>query len=94
MQPELILSLSGIAVSLLFEYFPVLSRWYNAQPDDYQKTFMLAVLAAVVGGAYGLSVLGWVDVFQVGDWQAVVKAFIGALVANQGTHRLLPKPKA
>ena len=93
MQPELILSISGIAISLLFEYFPWLSRAYNTLADDHQKLVMIGVIAAVVWGAYGLSCLGWLTLFACGDYQALVLAFIGALVANQSTHRLLPKGK-
>jgi hypothetical protein len=94
MTPELVLSISGVALSLIFEYFPWLARKYNALADDYQKLIMLGLLAAVNLGAYGLSCLGWLTVFKCGDYQALVMSFISSLVANQGTHRLLPKGKS
>lgn len=93
MTPELVSSVAGVLWSVLFEYFPGLSRWYNAQTDNYQKLFMLGLLFLTVAGAYGLSCVNWLAVFactQVGIKDAVF-AFVLALVANQGTHRILPK---
>lgn len=91
--PEAVSAIAGIILALGFEYIPYLHDWYNAQDDNKQRLLMLAALFVTVAGALGLSCVGWLDVFscdQVGIKEAVF-AFVAALVANQSTHRVLPR---
>jgi len=93
MSATAILAIAGVILSLLFEYMPGLHAWYNALTDNWQKVIMLCVILLVVAGAFGLSCAGWVSVFACtgsGAREAVL-AFIAAIVANQSTHRILPK---
>ena len=83
----------GVVVSLLFEYVPGLSGWYNGLKDEYQQLFMLGVLALVVGGAFGLSCADWEYFYtcdQLGAKDAIY-AFVGALVGSQGAYLISPK---
>jgi len=93
MSVEVISSIAGIVVSLMFEYVPGLREKYNELSDNYQKLIMLVVLLSVVLGAFVLSCAGLSSYYEcstAGLWD-VVRAFIAALIANQSTHRILPK---
>ena len=93
MLPEQILIVVAIAISLIFEYLPWVERWFDNLESDYKRLFMVGAIFAVVAGAYGLSFTGLVEAFEpswMGAWQALL-AFVYALIANQTTHRVLPK---
>jgi hypothetical protein len=93
MEATAILAIAGVILSLLFEYMPGLHTWYNGLVDNWQRVIMLCVILLVVGGAFGLSCYHWLNIFActgLGVREAVL-AFIAALVANQSTHRILPK---
>lgn len=93
MSPELIVAVAGIILSLAFEYVPGVHTWYNAQEDNKQKLIMLFALAVTVAGAYGLSCANWLAVYACtgAGAQDAVFGFVLAAIANQTTHRLLPK---
>ena len=83
----------GVVISLLFEYVPGFSAWYNGLEDNYQRLVMLGVLALIVGGAFALSCAGWESFYacdQLGAKDAVY-AFVGALVGSQGAYLISPK---
>lgn len=93
MSVEAITATAGVVLAILFEYVPGLKDWYGALKDNYQRLVMLGVLLAVVAGAFGLSCYGKLAYFEcseAGVW-AAIQAFIAALVANQSTHRILPR---
>lgn len=93
MSPELIVAVAGIVLSLAFEYIPGVHTWYNALEDNKQKLIMLLALAVTVAGAYGLSCAAWLAVYACtsAGIQDAVFGFVLAAIANQTTHRLLPK---
>ncbi len=96
MSPEQIAAVAGVILSLLLEYLPYFSDWYNAQPDNIQRLIVLAIGAVVVGGAFGLGCLGLVAVSWpcswAGGWQAVL-SFISFILSSQATYLVLPKPE-
>lgn len=92
MQPDPLSATAGLALSLLFSYVPGLSGAY-AKLSEAAKMFVMAVLLAVVATASvlwacrGASVMvGCISI----SWETYLQAFISALVANQGAHRLSP----
>ena len=94
--PEYVLALAGVVLSLAFEYVPKLHSWYNSQTDNYQKLIMLSAIAGVVFGTLGLSCVEWLNVFAcdaVGVREAV-STFVLAVVFSQGTHKILPKKES
>lgn len=84
---------AGVLLAILFEYVPGLHNWYNALKDNYQRLIMLGCLVAVVAGALGLSCAGWLSVFACtgAGLREAIFALVAAIVANQGTHRILPR---
>ena len=92
MSSELLAGISGVVLSLLFEYLPGLHDWYNDLVDGYQKLIMLAALILSAGGVFALACLGKYDLVTCdvnGAW-LLVEYFILAVIANQATHRLSP----
>jgi hypothetical protein len=94
--PNLIFAfaLAGTIVSLLLEYFPKLSGWFNALPDNTQKLVVLASGFVVVLGSFGLVCLG---VFII-PWicttlglMDVLVAYLAFIFASQGTYLVTPK---
>ena len=98
MTPELLSSISGIALSLAFSYIPGLSPWYDTLTATFKRLIMLALLALTSLSAFGLACLGWLPYFNLDlacDQKGGVElltAFILALVANQSTYLITPKP--
>lgn len=87
---------AGIILSLLFSYVPGLNDWYQKLEGTYKRLIMLSALVMVTAGAFGLSC--W-NIFPkpivtcdlAGAW-GLVDALFKALVANQTTYLITPKP--
>ena len=98
MTPQLLSSIAGIILSLLFSYIPGLSSWYDTLTATYKRLVMLALLAVTSLSAFGLACLGWLPYFNLNlacDQKGGVEllmAFVLALVANQSTYLITPKP--
>jgi putative flippase GtrA len=95
MSPEQISAVAGVVLALVFEYFPVLSTWYEQKDEGTKRQVMLGAMVLVVAVAYGLSCANFLSLWVCtvdGAWQAVL-ALISAVVANQGTHMLIKKPQ-
>ena len=98
MNPEILSSISGIALSLCFSYIPGLSSWYETLTGAYKRLVMLAMLAITSLCAFGLACLGWLPYFNLElsctekGVVEVLTAFVLALAANQSTYLITPKP--
>jgi hypothetical protein len=93
--PTFIMALIGSVIAVVFEYLPGLEQAYGKLEDDKQRLVMLGVILLVVAGAYALSCAGVLAYFpctQPGLLSAG-ELFLATLVANQATHRILPKPQ-
>lgn len=87
---ELIVSLSGIVVSLFFAYFPGVKAWFDALNPIHKPLWNLGVLFVVAAGAYLYGCRLDAACLQAGLENAIL-AFIGALVANQTTFAVAVK---
>lgn len=88
-------SIAGVVLGLLFEYFPKLSVWYNAQEDNIQRLVLLGAMAVVAVTVFGMGCAGLSDYFactKEGLWQ-VVKVFFSGVVSSQATYLVLPRKK-
>ena len=102
MTPQLLSSLAGITLSLLFSYIPGISSWYEILSPTIKRLVMLFLLAMTSMGAFALACSGWLPYFS--DQISVscteqgaadlLSAFVLALVANQSTYLITPKPKS
>lgn len=87
--PDLIGSVAGIVLSLAFSYVPGLKQRYEALTGEWKRVIMAALLFLVAVAIFGL---GCADILagtcsRDGAMQ-VLRVFIAALVANQGTYLL------
>lgn len=96
MTPETLSSLAAILLSLVFSYVPGLAPKYEALDPTLKRLIMLAALLVISLGAYGLACAGWstdlnVICTQTGAY-GLAKTFLAALIANQSTYLISPKP--
>jgi len=96
MTAELLASIAGIILSLLFSYVPGLAERFAFLAGTAKRAIMAGLLLAVALAAFGLScanVLSTVICDQPGAL-GLVSAFISALIANQGAYLLSPETKS
>lgn len=96
MTDNIIASLAGALLSLLFGYAPGLRPWFEALEPTRKALVMLLLLAVAAGGLYGAACytpLGAAGITcdEAGLW-TVVRLFLAALVANQATYQIGVKP--
>lgn len=89
---------AGAILSLLFEYVPGLSTWYETLSEAQKRLVMLVLLVVTAAGVFGLSCytpapVDWVTCDVGGIW-GLITALIAAIVANQGIHLMAKKPAA
>ena len=95
MTSELLASIAGIVLSLLFSYLPGLSGKFAKLDGGKKRMIMAGLILAVAGGAFGLScahIFPSVACSQEGAL-GLVKMFIMALIANQSAYMLSPETK-
>jgi len=100
MTSDLLVSVAGVVLSLLFSYLPGLSAWYGGLSGDRKRIIMLGMLALVAGGMYALDCGGLLVKLEpdlagmcstADGWVQVVRAFMLAISTNQATFLLSPK---
>jgi hypothetical protein len=87
-------ALAGALLSLLFEYVPGLSGWYDAKDEAVKRLIMLGAIVVVAAGIYGLSCFNtpWVYVeCTTAGLFALLGQVVMAIVGNQSIHRLTKK---
>lgn len=102
MNQELLVTIAGVVLSLLFSYLPGLSARYGELTGDKKRLIMLGMLALVAGGVYALDCGGILVKFSPDlagmcstddGWVVVVKSFVLAMIANQSTFMISPQNK-
>ena len=96
MTDNIVGSLAGALLALLFGYAPGLRQWYEALEPTRKALVMLLLLAVAAGVLYGAACytpLGAGDITcdEAGFW-TLAQLFIAALVANQATYLIGVKP--
>jgi hypothetical protein len=95
-ESNVVMSLAGAVLALLFGYVPGLRQWYEALEPTRKALVMLLLLAVAAGVLYGAACytpLGAGDITcdEAGLW-TVVRLFLAAMVANQATYLIGVKP--
>ena len=91
---ELLVSLAGIVLSLLFSYIPGLRVWFAALTSEKKQLIMLGLLVLVTGGVFGLGCAGILDIglaCDKGGVIAIVKLLVAGIIANQATYLISPQ---
>jgi len=83
-------SIAGIVLSLAFSYVPGLKGSYEKLSGDYKRLVMAALLLVTAGVVLGLSCTGVLANVECTQASALglLKVFIAAMIANQGTYLL------
>lgn len=88
-------ALAGALLSLLFEYVPGLSGWYDTKPETTKRLVMLGAIVIVAAGVYGLSCFNtpwvYVECSTTGLFE-LLSAVVFAIAGNQATHKIAKKP--
>lgn len=87
--PEIIVSVTGAAASLIFAYFPILRTWFAALRKEAQSGIMIGLMAATCVVMYLLNCNAIINAGIACSQDGVVRLifdFILALMANQGTY--------
>ena len=90
MSQDLLSSVAGIVLSLLFSYVPGVSAWFEALDSIYKRIIMGVLIILVGGGAYAAACLGVYDAVtcdQEGGL-SVLRSIVAVLIANQAAYKL------
>lgn len=92
--PEALSAVAGVVLSLLFSYVPGLNTWFAGKAEETKKLLMLALLAVVAGGVFGLSCTQFGTALgipltcdQAGGFKMVM-ILVFAVMGNQGAYGL------
>lgn|SRR5574341_1215394 len=91
MTAETLSALAGLVGSLAFSYVPGLQSWYAKQATEKKRLIMALLLVGITVAAYGASCARWFSLGLVvtcdqAGLEGLVRVFVLALVANQGTY--------
>ena len=93
--PEMLITLAGAVLSLIFAYFPIVEGWFNKIPSEWKPLVNAGILLLVALGVVGAGCLGIVDYFAcstAGLLQAVW-LWLFALVGNNLTYVYLVRQR-
>jgi hypothetical protein len=93
---ELIVSIAGVVLSLLFSYIPGLRTWYAALVSETKQLIMLGLLVLVTGAIYALGCYGILETNITCDKSGLVSLvfmLITGVVSNQATYMITPQTK-
>ena len=91
--PDNIISVAAVILSVLFAYTPKLSDWYYSLDGTKKRLIMLGVLIVTVLLVFGGACMGIVTGIACDKPSAMqlVQALLIAIVLNQSTDSILPK---
>lgn len=97
--PEVLSTVAGIILSLLFSYLPGLNTRFAALSSETKRLVMLALLFIVAAGAFGLACAGVLtEIFGATvtcdrtGLLGLIQAFIFAVIGNQSAYMISPQP--
>lgn len=96
MSSELIVTIAGAFVALLFGYFPVLRERFAALTSEAKSGIMIGLMVLTGFAVWGAGCIGWLDTgiaCTTASIPELVKLIIMAVIANQATNRIAPELK-
>lgn len=96
LEPTLLCSVVGVLLSLLATYVPKFNSWFASLEESYKQLIMLLLITLVVVIMGCINYTGMFVFLPPGSlgYVILVWSWIQALIANQGAHKISPKPKA
>jgi putative flippase GtrA len=98
MSPELLSSIAGIVLSLVFSYVPGLNVRFATLRQEIKRLVMAGLLLLTSVIVFGLGCTSWgaawgiaVTCDQAGV-QTLIASFVAALIANQAAYSITPLP--
>jgi hypothetical protein len=97
MSPDTLSALAGLLLALALAYVPGLAPRWRALPGDHKRLALAGLLALVTLGSFALACVPPLAVLRppsfgvacaAPDLNALLSAFVLALVANQGAYVL------
>lgn len=92
--PELLASIAGVVLSLVFSFTPGLNVKFAALVPEVKRLIMLGLLFLVSAGVYAGTCTGILSSGITCDQSGILRLiwiFIAALMANQSTYTITPK---
>ena len=99
MSAEELSAAAGIILSLLFNYVPRIRERYDLLDETGKRLVMLALLILVTGVVFGLTCfnlladIGLAVTCDRTGGIALLRALVIAIIANQGTYAISPRPE-
>ena len=90
MTPEILVGLIAMVAAILFDWFPVLAKWFDSLAEGTKRLGMVLLMLVVCLVIFGL---GCIDFYATGITCDVVGAkalaviFVQAIVVNYVTHK-------
>jgi len=91
--PEVISGIVGVALTLIFAYFPKLRVEYGALSSEAKSGIMLGLLALSSVTIFLLAHFGVLHTAEPVTWQTLVNVLFVAIATNQPAYKLLPQAK-
>lgn len=95
---DILVSASGVLLSLLFSYVPGLSAHYDGYTTTTKRLIMLGLLLVVTLVIFAAACLGYINFLGLSltcDEEGLAllfRVFVLALISNQSTYLISPKP--
>lgn len=99
MNAETLTATAGVILSLAFSYLPGLKSWYGTLDGTAKRLLMFAALCVTALGFYALACTPYAELLDIAvscDAQgavALLRLLLSAVIANQATYSLTPRPK-
>lgn len=96
LSPELLSSLAGVILSLLFSYVPVLNVKFAELLPEVKRAIMLGLIIVVGASIGGLACGGFITTVPCTQegWISILQAVITVAITNQTIYAVTPRLSA
>lgn len=95
---DVLVMIAGSVLSALFTYVPKFNVWFAMKTDEFKQYTMIGIMFVVSGGMFALACFGLLEINEFvcnkGTAWHFIYTFILAVMSNQSTYLISPKPLA
>lgn len=95
---DVIVMVAGAILSLAFTYIPKFNVWFALKSAEFKQLTMLIIMFVTTGVLFALGCFEFININNFVCDKATatqfVYTFILAVISNQSTHMITPKPLA